>query len=528
MNGLRPYQLECVERILRELGELQRPSTIAVMATGTGKTRTAAEVLRRWRARGRILWLAHRSELLEQAAGAIREHAGLTVGIEQAERAVDRSRLPDVVVASVQTLRGPRLQEFPREAFTLVVVDEAHHATADSYSGIVEWFRAQLLGLTATPFRSDGEQLSQVFQSVAYEYRIRDAIRDGWLVPVRRRVEQIPGLDLTAVRGVRDFTDEDLARALDTDPLVREVARRIVAGAGTRPTIVFGPTVGYVQRLMSAINAITAPGRAVALDGTAPDEVRRPVIDGFKARAFRVLGNCALFTEGTDLPLASCIALVRPTKSAGLAEQMIGRGLRLSADTGKRDCLVIEIAGRVKAGVRVVGALEVVGAREPSAVRALAGKMLLRDPSLDVSSALDRAARPVAGPARAPARQARPGGSLMQVALRLRGIVLEPATAGAPPANAMQIAELEKAGLDATGLTIRQASVLLEGLRWRREHRLSSPKQALHLLRAGYEPDCSAGEAGRVLAKLFGTGGRHAASSGGGGHFATPTLRGIR
>jgi superfamily II DNA or RNA helicase len=521
MITLRPFQETCCEGIDRVYVEHCKRTGIVVMATGGGKTKTAAVWLSRWLAKGHkpALWLMHRQELGVQAAGAMRE-AGLTVGIEQADLAVSRERLPQVVVASVPTLQRDRLREFPRDAFSIIVVDECHHVCSDSFEAILDYFPdAKVLGLTATPFRSDGEQLSRIFSEVAFEYRIRDAIRDGWLVPVRRRVEAIPGLDLSAVRGVRDFTDEDLAAALGTEPLVREVARRIVLGAGARPTLCFGPTVLYVKRLMAAIDAITTPGRAVALDGTAPDDVRRPVIDGFKARLFQYLGNCALFTEGTDLPLVACVALVRPTKSAGLAEQMIGRALRLC--DGKRDALVIEISGRVKPGTRVVGALEVIGAREPTAVRQLAAKMLARDPSLDVSTALDRAARPSqsTSPGRPVAARRDARESLLQFAVReLDGLVLQPPTPGAAPANAMQIAELGKAGIDAPGLDVAQASKLLDGLRWRATEILGEPdrwgrrkvlreklcsvKQAICLKRFGYAPDCTAKLAGHLMAKM--------------------------
>ena len=531
---LRPYQQQAVDAVFRELVERMQRSTLLVAAVGTGKTIMFSAVAERWRARGRVLVLAHREELLDQAEDKIRSSTGLSTGIEQADRAVRRDRLPDVTIASVQTMRGARLQAFAPDAFSLIIIDEAHHTAAESYGAILDRFPARVLGVTATPTRTDGQSLSLVFKSVAFEYRIRRAIADGYLVPLRRRRCQIAGLDLSAVRGVRDFTDEDLAAALSADPIVREVARQIVTAAGQRLTMVFGPTVAYTQKLAAAINAIARPGAALAVDGTAAPEVRAAALEAFRARRHQYLLNCALWTEGFDLPAIECVAVVRPTKSPGLFEQMVGRGTRLSTETGKRDLLVLEIGGRVKAGQRLVTSTDILGYDETSKVRSRAGQLLDRDPALTVSAALDRAHNegvakpPATGPVTTPAQVARGGRDGLALALDLRFIVLVEPTPGAQPANSVQRGELAQAGIDRPGLDVRQAQMLLEGLRRRKAAGLCSPKQAAVLRRFGLPSDVSAREAGRQMAKLFGTGGRHAASSGGGGRFATPTLRGIR
>ena len=511
MITLRPYQLEAVQAVRRELVERQKRSTLLVAAVGTGKTVIFSSVADVWRPRGRVLVLAHREELLDQAADKIRTCTGLSAGIEQADRAVNLARLPDVTVASVQTMQGDRLARFAPDAFSLVVIDEAHHAAATSYKAILERFPlAKVLGVTATPTRTDGQSLALFFDSVAFEYRIRRAIGDGFLVPLRRKICEIPGLDLSAVRGQADFTDADLELALISEHLVAAVARAIVAATGSRLTMIFGPTVAYVRKLAGAIEAITRPGAALAMDGTAGDDARKGALEAFRSRRCQFLANCALWTEGFDLPPIEAIAIARPTKSAVLFEQMAGRGTRLSPSTGKRDLLVLEVTGRTIGRQKLISTLDVLGYDETSKTRHRAAQLLDRDPALDCCGALDRAHaeahRVVVGQPDQPDRPDRGGLDGLAWALRLRGLTLVPPTPGAGPANSVQRGELAKAGIDRVGLDVRQAQLLLEGLRWRRTAGLCSPKQAAVLRRFGCEPDCSAKEAGRLMSKLAGGG----------------------
>ena len=508
---LRPYQRLAVEAVDRELVERQQRSTILVMATGLGKTVVAASVCNRWRPRGRILFLAHRSELLDQAQDKIRRATALSTAIEQADQVVRPDRLPDVTIASVATLRGERLAHFPRDAFALVVRDEAHHACAETDRAIADHFRgARLLGLTATPTRTDGQSLSLIFRSVAFEYRIRQAIADGWLAPIRRRRFEIPGLDLSAVRGSSDFTDEDLQRVLDTDPMVAAVAKAIVGAVGARRTMVFCPGVQHARRVAAAIDRLTHAGAALAIDGTASPAERAGVLEQFRAGRAQYVANCSLFTEGFDEPSLEAIAVARPTKAPGLFTQIVGRGLRLSSETGKRDCLVLEIAGRTANRQHLVTCIDILGYDETAKVRARAGELLARDPALTVCDALDRAhnegVRPAAAAGAPPVRAATTGQDGLYWALKLDGLVLVDHIDGTGPANSVQRGELAAAGIDRPGLDVRQAAMLLEGLRRRKAQGLTSPKQAAVLRRFGYEPDCSSREAGRIMARLSKTG----------------------
>lgn len=336
---LRPYQLEAVSAIEQRL-EADR-ATLLVLATGTGKTTVFSEVIRRTAARGgRSLVLAHRTELIEQAAERIVSF-GLDVGTEQAEQRAGRH---SVVVASVQTLQRKRLRRWRPDHFELVVVDECHHAAARSYRNIIDHFAAaKVLGVTATPDRGDGKGLRSLFDSVAYRYEIGEGIRDGWLSPITANRVIVEGLDLSAVRTTAgDLNQGDLDLAMRAPEAVHGVAEPLVKLSGDRQTLAFTVTVEHARALADAVNDL-APDTAVALDGTSTREHRARVLARYHAGDIRVLFNCALFTEGFDAPATSCVAIARPTKSRALYAQMVGRGTRLAA--GKTNCLILDFAG---------------------------------------------------------------------------------------------------------------------------------------------------------------------------------------
>ncbi len=337
---LRVYQVGAVEAV-REQYRAGCRSTLIELPTGCGKTLVFAEIARLVVERGRrVLVLAHRTELLDQALSKL-EAAGVRAAIEQgAKRAGDAP----VVVASVQTLRGARLASWPVDAFALIVIDEAHHATAASYRAVLEHFRAaRVLGVTATPDRADGQALGQVFESVAYRYGMRQAIRDGWLSPIRARRVLVDGVDLGSVHArAGDLDRAELAVVMADEKALHGVAAPLLELAGDRRTIVFAVDVAHARSLAEVLNRYE-PGVAMAIDGTATATERAAMLEAFRAGAFRVLVNCALFTEGFDEPSLACVAIARPTKSRALYAQMIGRGTRLYP--GKADCLVLDFTG---------------------------------------------------------------------------------------------------------------------------------------------------------------------------------------
>lgn len=341
---LRPYQTDAVKRIREEL-ESNR-STLLVLPTGTGKTRTFSEVAKGWD--GHVLVIAHRTELITQARGSLEENCGELVSTEKAEQRADGSR---IVVGSVQTLVGDRLAAFARRhPATLVICDEAHHAVSPSYKAIFDAFpTAKLLGVTATPDRSDERAMGQVFDSVAYVYDLRDAIRDGYLCPIRIKQVTCGEIDLSHVGTVAGDLNQG---ELDAVMAAEEVIHKMVAPnpeepglidlAGTRSTIVFCTSVDAAHRTAEIINRYK-PDSARAVDGMTADDTRRNTLADHKRGRYQFLCNVGVLTEGYDSPGVACVAMMRPTKSRSLYAQCAGRGLRIL--DGKADCLLIDFVG---------------------------------------------------------------------------------------------------------------------------------------------------------------------------------------
>lgn len=340
---LRPYQGSAVAAVTRNLGEFR--STLLVMATGTGKTVTFSELVRQYRMRGAAsLVLAHREELITQAQRKLAEF-GIDADVEKGSQRA--SSMAKVVVASVQSLKGVRLERFARDRFGLVVVDEAHHATAKGYRAILDHFEgAKVLGVTATPLRADGQALGDVFETVAFRYEIRQAIREGFLVPITARHVVVDGVDLSAVKTrAGDLAQDQLAAVLETEQAIAGVVAPLLELTHARPTVVFGVDVAHAEALATALNDRRA-GCARAIHGDTDDGERRRVLAAFEAGEFQFLCNCALLTEGWDSPRTECVAIARPTKSWALYVQMVGRGTRICPEVNKRNMLLLNFSGR--------------------------------------------------------------------------------------------------------------------------------------------------------------------------------------
>lgn len=373
MLALRPYQAEGVEAAERAWARGIRRAAW-VWPTGAGKTVGFAHVAARWVARHertavnrrRVLVLAHRTELIEQAASKLHDVApNLRIGVVMGQK---NQTLADVVVGSVQTLGGAYGERRLRQLLDvgLVVVDEAHHATAQSYLNVLgplgclpdrpqAWQSRQggagrahgdavALGVTATMMRGDDAALGEVWQDVVHSRGIAEMISDGFLVRPRGIRVRVDDLDLSKVKKSRgDYSEAALGAAI-TDSLAPEaVAKAYREHAADRPGILFAPTVASA-RVMS--DALEGAGFTTALvHGEMPADQRRQALADFSAGKVQILCNCMVLTEGTDLPLASCAVIARPTTNAGLYIQMVGRVLRLSPQTGKGDALVLDVVG---------------------------------------------------------------------------------------------------------------------------------------------------------------------------------------
>lgn len=322
---LRPYQHAADEAVNRQWDAGVR-STLIELPTGTGKTVVMAKIARDVVERGgRVLGVAHRTELLRQMQRKMLD-AGVHAELEQGRHRAGRA---PVVIASVQSLKGRRLADAELHDYDAVLLDEAHHAVAPGYLAILDAAtRAKVLGVTATGDRADGSALGKVFESVAYQLGIRESIRDGWLVPLVAKRIVLEGVDLSAVKTrAGDLAQDQLGAILREEEALHSVVVPLLEQSAGRRTIVFGVDVAHAHALADLLNRYE-PGCARAIDGSADEDERDHVLADFRSGAFRILVNCALFTEGFDEPSIACVAIVRPTRSRALYVQMVGRGTR--------------------------------------------------------------------------------------------------------------------------------------------------------------------------------------------------------
>ena len=332
---LRPYQAEAKDAILHEW-EQGHQRTLLVLPTGCGKTVVLAKVVESQVARGRrALIMAHRGELLDQAANKIKEVTGMDCALEKAESTCLTNRLP-VTVGSVQSLcQEKRLQLFPRDYFSDIVVDEAHHCLSDSYQRVLSYFSsANVLGVTATPDRGDMKSLGQFFDSRAYEYTMSQAIKEKYLCPVKAQMIPLQ-LDISDVEVSNgDYSAGEIGTALE--PYLQQIAHEIAVNYSDRKTIVFLPLIRTSQKFCSILNEMGVA--AAEVNGNSTD--RTEVIRDFEAGRYAVLCNSMLLTEGWDCPAVDCVVILRPTKVRSLYQQMVGRGMRLYP--GKNELILLD------------------------------------------------------------------------------------------------------------------------------------------------------------------------------------------
>ena len=491
IQPLRPYQQAARDSIHAQW-EQGRLRTLLVLPTGTGKTIVFASVAAdQVRAGDRVLILAHRGELLEQAADKLQRSTGLVSAVEKAESTCLNSWFR-VVVGSVQTLQRPaRLERFPRDYFGTIIIDEAHHACTDGYRRILDYFEgAKVLGVTATPDRGDMRNLGEVFDSLAYEYKLTDAIKEGYLCKIMAQTIPLQ-LNISEVGFTSgDYSLGQLGTALD--PYLEQIVAEMVQRCRGRKTVVFLPLIKTSQKFRDLLNA--KGFQAAEVNGQSAD--RKEVLADFDAGKYNVLCNSMLLTEGWDCPSVDCVVVLRPTKVRSLYSQMVGRGTRLAE--GKTDLLLLDflwmtdkhelcrpadlvcedraVARQMTENLAETGAPEDI---EEAAAQACEDVVAQREEAL---------AKQLAEQRRKKAKLVDPLQYEMSIqAEDLSGYVPAFGWEAGPPTE-QQTSALEKLGIlpDAVE-SAGKASLLLDRLHKRRDEGLTTPKQIRCLEKYGFQ-----------------------------------------
>ncbi len=354
---LRDYQREAADAVFEEWKT--HNSTLLVQATGLGKTVLAAEIIRRSQPR-RTLFLAHRAELIYQAKEKIERFTGLECGVEMAAERSDRGlfgRTP-VVVSSVQTqYSNGNARVFKPDDFGLLVVDEAHHYVAPAFRRIIDHYRQnpnlKVLGLTATPNRTDEAALGEIFESCAHKYEIIDGVQHGYLVDIKQLFVPVSGLDYSHVRTTcGDLNQKDLEIVMEQEETIQGMIQPIMeitwsvpqyslsklnvdqwgeflkANGKPRKAIVFCVTVNQAKMFSNIINR-AIPNSASSVSEATPKHERKRLLDDFASgRELHTICNCGILTEGYDNPTVEIIIQARPTESLVVYTQQIGRATR--------------------------------------------------------------------------------------------------------------------------------------------------------------------------------------------------------
>src|SRR5690606_1843502 len=358
---MRPYQLEAHKALDDFFSQKGQQRGIVNLPTGCGKTITGLDYGRK--RNGRMLWIAHRDELIAQPIQAMQAvWPEASTGIVKAEL---NEMDAQCIFASIQTLhrRLDQLPEFGPD--DLVVVDECHHAAARTYMKTLEAVGAfrengpPVVGLTATVERADKVGLDNAFQEIVYQYQLLQAIRDGYLVDLK--VEQVPlNLDLDQIHTVAgDFNQGELDEALLKAGVSKAVAEAYIEHAKGKKAIVFTVSVDQAKRTAEALQAEGVAAEWIS--GALPTEERRAILKRLKTGETQVVVNCMVLTEGFDEPTVECVVVARPTKSRSLYIQMIGRGTRKAP--GKDHCLILDVTG-VSKRHKLVTAPTLFGLRE--------------------------------------------------------------------------------------------------------------------------------------------------------------------
>jgi len=567
---LRDYQQDCLDSVMRELQSAK--STLAVMPTGVGKTVVFSHVADQWKD-GRVLILVHRDELALQARQKAHAITGSTPCLEKADsRAIVGGIIEPskVVVASVQTLNSGRIcqacngtneycggacfncmggktrrmERFNPQEFGLIITDEAHHAPANSYRRIYEYFgtnaRLKHLGVTATPDRLDEAALGQIYDTVAYEYDLPDAIDDGWLVPIKQEWVILEDVDFSGIRThCGDLAEGELSKVMSEEKALHGVVGPTLEAAGDKATLIFTAGVSQAERTAEILNRHKAES-AIAITGTTPPQERRDLLKAYSRGKYQFLVGCGVFLEGFDEPRIKVVAMARPTASRSLYAQAAGRGTRPilppMADTPearraeiaaseKPDVLVLDFVGN-SGKHKLICTADILGGKyEQDVIDAAVEEAKEQGKQVDMRELLEEEAERIEREKKLAeerrlrmleeAEQSRRNGVKAKVTARMRSVdpfdVFD-ATPGREPGwhkgrvpSAKQKATLRKFKVEEKvidNMSFWQASQLLDKLIKRMKDNKCSYKQAKLLKRYGYDVDVSFDRAGELITEL--------------------------
>ena len=537
--NLRPYQSDASDAIFKEWQE--HDSTLVVMPTGGGKTVLFADVIRRMFPR-RALVLAHREELIFQARDKIQRVTGLTADVEMGEYRAEGGLFgaARVVVSTIQTQcsggdGGGRMAKFDPQRFGVLIIDEAHHATSPSYRRVIDYYRTnpalKVLGVTATPDRADEEALGQVFQSVAFDYEVLDAIHDGWLVPIEQQMVHVEGLDYSSIRTTAgDLNGGDLAAVLEAEKNLHQMASASLEIIGQRRALVFTASVKAAETTAEIFNRHRS-GMAAWVCGKTEREERRRVLADFAAGEVQVVCNCGVLTEGFDDPGVEVVIMGRPTKSRALYSQMVGRSTRplpgivdgpetaderkaAIAASAKPSCLVVDFVGNAGRHKLVTSADILGGKVSEEALELAVTRAKQAGGPVNMTEALDEAEEEI--------QERREQARLAEAARRAQLVAranfttqsvdpfdvlhLDPVKRGGWD-NCRQLSEkqrslLAKQGINPDTVSFSQGKQLIGEILRRFDRKLCSFKQAKVLRKYGYDTEVSFAEASAMIDAL--------------------------
>lgn len=522
--NLRPYQQTAVDAARDSFAH--HKSVLLVAATGTGKTVVMSDIIKRALIKGkRTIVIAHREELIRQAALKIEGYTGITPQIEKAENYADFDNSPPVVVSSIQTLNAGwmgvlRMERINPSDYDIVIIDEAHHAVASSYRRFIKYMQdgnpsLRLLGVTATPDRGDEIGLRAVFEDCPFRYEINDAVNDGWLVPIRQRYVTVGSLDYSTIRTrMGDLCGKDLHAVLEEEKNLHGMVHPTLEILGDKQAIIFCASVRQAELVAQIINR-HKEGAAACVSGSTESTSRQTILAGFADGSVQFVTNVGVLTEGFDAPGCHAVVMMTATKVRAKYVQCVGRATRPNVDlsrtttaeerreiiasSDKPHCIVIDFKGN-SGKHKLVGAVDVLSGQDPGPITERAKEIIAA--SGDEADPLEAVRQAEAEEEmRKESEEARLAEASKRASLKLKASYssrdvdpfsrfdMTPTHPTDPRemATQKQFNLLAYNGVDATGLTRKQANRIIADIMMRRKRGFPSLKQQAILDKYGLE-----------------------------------------